>query len=152
MGLDMYITGKRYLWSYPEDNPDSLVAKSIAGMFPNIDGKVKEVRAEFAYWRKANAIHDWFVKNVQDNKDECQETYLEKAELESLLAAVNEVLKDTSKAPELLPTASGFFFGSTNYDEWYFRDLKYTKEVISKLVDKWDTDYKGWSFYYQASW
>ena len=25
-----------------------------------------------AYWRKANAIHSWFVENCQDGVDECQ--------------------------------------------------------------------------------
>jgi hypothetical protein len=110
------------------------------------------VEAEIAYWRKANAIHDWFVKNVQDGKDDCQETYLEKDHLKSLLSVVNEVLQDTSKAPKLLPTTVGFFFGSTEYNEWYFNNLEYTKETISKILDKWDTDYKNWDFYYQSSW
>jgi len=152
MGLDMYIIGKRYLSSYPEDGPDQLVSKSISALFPEIhDVRVKEVFAEFAYWRKANAIHDWFVKNVQDGKDECQETYLKKADLEKLLAVVNEVLEDHSKASELLPTAIGFFFGSTDYDEWYFKDLEYTKEVIGKIVDNWEA-LEYWYFYYRSSW
>jgi hypothetical protein len=153
MGLDMYITGKKFLWSYPEDGPDSLVAKQIATMFPNIgDAKVNEVSAEFAYWRKANAIHNWFVQNVQDGEDDCKEAYLEKDALEKLLYVVNEVLEDNSKAEKLLPTQSGFFFGDTSYGQYYFEDLKYTKQKISFLVDNWDALSKDWSFYYQSSW
>ena len=50
---------------------------------------------------------------------------------------------------ELLPTTSGFFFGDTNYSEYYFDDLKYTVEQIDKLL----TDqYKSWDFEYHSSW
>jgi len=151
MGLDMFIWGKQRLWDISDESKE--LQDKVSSLFPELgDAKVNVVEAEVAYWRKANAIHDWFVKNVQDGKDECQETYLEKADLARLLAVVNEVLQDTSKAPKLLPTANGFFFGSTEYNEWYFRDLEYTKETIGKLVEKWDTDYKNWDFYYQSSW
>ena len=27
---------------------------------------------EVAYWRKFNALHNWFVQNCQDGVDECQ--------------------------------------------------------------------------------
>lgn len=150
MGLDMYIKARRYLWGISDEDKD--FQNNVSAMFPELgDAKVNEIYAEVAYWRKVNAIHDWFVKNVQDGKDECQETYLEKANLEKLLAVVNEVLEDHSKAPKLLPTASGFFFGGTDYDEWYFKDLEYTKEAIGKIVDNWEA-LRGWDFYYQASW
>jgi hypothetical protein len=122
-------------------------------MFPELgNAKVNVVEAEFAYWRKANAIHNWFVKNVQDGEDDCKEAYLEKVNLEKLLYVINEVLEDHSKAEKLLPSTNGFFFGSTDYDSRYFNDLEYTKETISKILDKWDTDYKNWDFYYQSSW
>jgi len=151
MGLDMYIKSKRNLWGISDESKE--FQDNISAMFPELgDAKVDVVEAEIAYWRKANAIHDWFVKNVQDGKDDCQETYLEKDHLKSLLSVVNEVLQDTSKAPKLLPTTVGFFFGSTEYNEWYFNNLEYTKETISKILDKWDTDYKNWDFYYQSSW
>ena len=28
---------------------------------------------EVMYWRKANAIHKWFVDNVQGGEDDCRE-------------------------------------------------------------------------------
>jgi hypothetical protein len=50
-------------------------------------------------------------------------------------------------AEELLPSHSGFFFGSTEYDEWYFKDLTRTVEIIDRcLASKFDY------FEYQASW
>jgi hypothetical protein len=37
-----------------------------------------------------------------------------------------------------LPTAEGFFFGDTDYDEYYIQDLKDTIEI----VEKWEEVYK----------
>lgn len=59
-----------------------------------------------------------------------------------------KVMKDATLARELLPTASGFFFGSTDYNQWYWEDLKETVKQIDRalaLPDEWD-------FEYQSSW
>lgn len=53
-----------------------------------------------------------------------------------LLEDINIVLDDNSKAPELLPTQEGYFFGDTVYDEWYFKKLKYTRDKIKSLLDE----------------
>lgn len=60
-----------------------------------------------------------------------------------------KVVKDSSLAEMLLPTAEGFFFGSTDYDEWYITGLTETKEVLERImaIEKDTSDY-----YYQASW
>lgn len=158
MGLDMYLNARRYLWTYPEDGEEAQKSKAITGMFPELapfatdrcDG-VKNVTAEIGYWRKANAIHQWFVDNIQKGRDDCRDYYVEKEDLRKLLDVVNAVLADTSKAPELLPTASGFFFGSREYDEWYWQDIEYTKELLEKLL-KNDDVLKGWDLYYHSSW
>lgn len=54
--------------------------------------------------------------------------------VKDLLSRCNEVLNDHSKASELLPTCAGFFFGSTDYDEWYFIDVKKVKEYIEETL------------------
>jgi hypothetical protein len=51
---------------------------------------------------------------------------------------------------ELLPTQSGFFFGSTDYDEYYLEDIKYTKEKLEQVID--NIDYDNNDIYYLASW
>lgn len=61
-----------------------------------------------------------------------------------------QVIEDTSVAEELLPTCSGFFFGGTNYDVWYYRDLEYTKERIEKILK--ETDFDNEIVYYESSW
>lgn len=54
----------------------------------------------------------------------------------------------TKIAEELLPATSGFFFGSTQYDEWYLDDLKRTVEIIDKIEPHFDK----YDFYYRSSW
>lgn len=65
MGLDMYLKANRYLADYDEEEVE---IQNQIGNIPNINNaglKVKNISCEAAYWRKANAIHKWFVDNVQ---------------------------------------------------------------------------------------
>ena len=46
-----------------------------------------------------------------------------------------EKIKDPSVAKELLPTMSGFFYGSEDYDQFYIWDVRYTMEKLEKILD-----------------
>lgn len=59
-----------------------------------------------------------------------------------------KIVADPRVANDLLPTQEGFFFGSVDYDEWYWEDLKRTVEIIDKALDL----PRDWSFIYQSSW
>ena len=59
-------------------------------------------------------------------------------------------VKDPSVAEELLPTSSGFFFGSYDYDEYYVEDIKNTIEIITKVLET--TDFETQMIYYVSSW
>lgn len=61
-----------------------------------------------------------------------------------------QVIEDTSVAEELLPTCSGCFFGGTDYDVWYYRNLETTKKHIEKILK--ETDFDNWIVYYNSSW
>lgn len=149
MGLDMYLNARRFLWSYPEGGPEDIKRKQVAELLGDTEMNVKYITVEAAYWRKCNSVHNWFVNNVQDGRDECQTSAVSCDQLEELLDLVNQVLADHSLANELLPTQSGFFFGGTEYDDWYFGDLARTKTMLEDcLSDR----YKGWDFEYSASW
>ncbi|MGD9157247.1 MAG: hypothetical protein PVG39_02475 [Desulfobacteraceae bacterium] len=50
-----------------------------------------------------------------------------------------------SYASSRLPVQSGFFFGGTNYDQWYYQDLEETVSIIDSLDPEGD-------YYYCASW
>jgi hypothetical protein len=149
MGLDMFLTKETYI--YKKDRHSILDNITI----PGIDtSRVTRIVEEVAYWRKANAIHNWFVANVQGGVDECQKAYVNACDLEELLEVINTILADRTLAPELLPSTPGFFFGSLEYDEWYWEDIEKTKEVLEKLLNDTDFTNDNWdvSFYYQASW
>ena len=88
-----------------------------------------------AYFRKVNFVYRYFSPKLVD---EC--CFVSKADLEDLIKRCIEVLTDHSKAEELLPTTSGFFFGSTDYDDWYFKDVEDCKIQMGKLLEDFDED------------
>ena len=150
MGLDMYLSKKTYVkyWEHNGDN-NYEVTVTKAGKPTNIDPKkVSYIVEEVGYWRKANQIHNWFVENVQNGIDECQESYVSREQLQSLLDICRIVKIDKRKAEQLLPTQSGFFFGGTEYDEYYYQDIDNTIEILEEAL----SDEKADDFAYRASW
>lgn len=156
MGLDSYLYAKQLIssspWSKEDDNKKfKSVARLIKGnKFVDEENlQFAEIKLQIGYWRKSNHVHKYFIDKCAGGKDECRETYVERCDLEELLNRCKMVLKDHSLARTLLPTQSGFFFGSTNYDEYYYEDLEYTIEVLNKILKNSPED---WEFEYQASW
>lgn len=112
--------------------------------------KIKNTE-EVVYWRKANQIREWFVNNTgYDTNADCEYHLLTKENLEDLVKDCKAVLADHSKASKLLPTSNGFFFGNEEYDEWYFDDLEYTIENITRLFETIDFDNED--IYYYEWW
>ena len=105
---------------------------------------------QVGYWRKANAIHRWFVENVQDGDDDCGTYEVNKEQLEELKALCESVLNHKVSAAKALPTTSGFFFGSTAYNEYYREDLCTTVEIINQVLA--ETDWNTQTVCYSASW
>lgn len=161
MGLDMYLTKKTYVQNWDHHSPESRFSinierggKPFTAIKPE---RITYVIEEVGYWRKANQIHGWFVENVQKGVDECQESYVSIEKLRELLGLVNAVIEDPSKAQELLPTRGGFFFGSTEYDEYYMQDLELTKKILDGVMAEVEEEEKNGNstsdgYYYHASW
>ena len=150
MGLDMYLDKRTYVkrWEHIEETKQYKVEVTRGGEPTNIDPKkVKYIIEEAGYWRKANAIHKWFVDNCQDGVDDCRDAYVGFKELQTLLDLCRIVIIDKSKAEQLLPSTSGFFFGNTEYDEWYYNDIQNTIEILEKALEDKDGEY-----YYSSSW
>ena len=149
MRLDMYLNGHLYLATYNTEL--NTLRNVLNGVLTEQRGTmtVTKVITEAAYWRKAKAIHHWFVMNIQKGNDDCGEYYVSQAKLQDLLTACVAVMENKTRASELLPTKNGFFFGSTQYDEDYFSDIADTIKMLEPLIsDK----YARWEFYYNASW
>lgn len=179
MGLDMYLHRKTYVQNWEHTKPENRHEITIK-RGGKVRDDIKPARIAFiveqvAYWRKANAIHQWMVDNVQGGKDDCGEYYVSSEKLNELADLCREVLRNielvhdrvcvgTQYSPEnpegevlsssaaaiahaMLPTASGFFFGSTDYDEGCVRGLRQTIEQIEPLLTDDDA-----SYYYHSSW
>jgi len=158
MGLDMYLYAKQFVSSssWGEEDEKKKV-KSIARLMKGTKFvkdeehslQFAQIKLQVAYWRKANQVHKYFVDNCAEGKDECQDTYVERKDLEDLLNRCETVVKDHSRAEELLPVQSGFFFGSTEYGEWYYQDLERTIPILKTILKDAPKD---WEFEYRASW
>jgi hypothetical protein len=85
---------------------------------------------------------------MQHGKDECQEVWVDRVGLEKLRDTCAQALE--KRDPSLLPPQSGFFFGSTDVDEWYWEDVERTRDLLDRILA--DERLKNWEFYYQSSW
>ena len=146
----------------------------------------KSLTKEVVYWRKANAIHKWFVDNVQDCNDDCcyYEVTKEKltelrdkcAEVMSIIELEDgkvsngygfkknengelerveywedgKVVKNPNIVAQILPTQSGFFYGCTDYNQWYYEEIKRTLAELNKVLK--ETDFEKEYLEYTSSW
>ena len=159
MGLDMYLEKcSRKVWGY-KNLEISVVKNEKPELYEELKPYIvqrgeyfhwESLFEEVGYWRKANAIHQWFVDKVQKGVDNCGQYEVEKEQIEELLNVCQEVIAHPHKASFLLPTQSGFFFGSTEYDEWYFESIKNTIEILERVLE--ETDFDREMITYQSSW
>jgi hypothetical protein len=173
MGLDMYLNAKKFVRSY---KPGVYPGPDYTG--PDVDAEAKAqyngvleaagigslkipadqrefggltVDARVAYWRKANQIFAWFEREVCEGECEnCKEYEVTLDQLRELRDTCKRVLADHELAEALLPTQSGFFFGDTAYDQYYFADLEDTVTMLDKilgnheLAEETDFEYHAW--------
>jgi hypothetical protein len=158
MGLDMYLRASEYVYRHnfnrqtDEDTINPLFNEIVSSLeledvidttgFAGIT-----VDVPMGYWRKSNMIHHWFVNNLAEGEDDCNPIIVRREDLEQLKEVCINVIAVPEMAEELLPTGSGFFFGSTDYDEYYFGDLNDTLGILTRCLES-KFDY----FEYQASW
>lgn len=79
-----------------------------------------------AYFRKVNFIFNFYENTLGTMVDQWY-AVTNAEEIDDLIDRCERVLAKTGDqeyAHQVLPTQSGFFFGSTEYDDWYFSDVK----------------------------
>lgn len=140
----MYLDGRMYMSKY-DKSPEY---KKISELFNKEIGELKGIEFEVMYWRKANWIHKWFVDNVQNGNDDCGDYHVHEEVLTKLRDTISEVL--TNKNPELLPPQSGFFFGNTEINDYYYQSLSETLERLNFILSS--DLFKEIDFYYSSSW
>jgi hypothetical protein len=150
MGLDMYLKGKRYIWD--KESEENKALQELSSTFGK-GKRIKSIELELGYWRKANAIHQWFVDNVQEGKDDCDKYFVSFNDLVKLKDVCRSVL-DNGKEFALthLPPASGFFFGTAEVDEYYWHYVRETYELCLDLCSDPDIQSGTIDMYYQSSW
>ena len=174
MGLDIYLTEKVYIgagYDFEKVNVKcSITKKGEPFKLPPLN-KLEYMVFEKAYWRKANHIHKWFVDNVQGGVDDCKEYWVSVEQLEELKKLCQQVVELAKESPyeekeveqfdgttytyrvyknpeefmEILPTQEGFFFGSTEINNWYVKDCENTLEMLKDLNENYE-------YYHQSSW
>lgn len=162
MGLDMYLTTNKYVGAWEHSNKNEKEAYKKILEVIGMKGVTCEssphlmVEVTVGYWRKANSIHNWFVENCQDGIDECQKSDVSREQLQLLKETCEKVLesrgteKEKETVEDFLPPTAGFFFGSTEVNEWYWQDVEHTISLINDLLN--NPVLKDSYFIYQASW
>ena len=113
------------------------------------------------YWRKANQIHNWMVNNIQAGIDDCGTYEVTKENIKKLLNICRnikalsiledgKIIINQDIAETLLPTTHGFFFGGTDYDEYYMQDIEDTIKILEKVLA--ETDFEKEMIAYCSSW
>lgn len=192
MGLDMYLKGNLYLGRFDhmkESRSDEFDRATkvleVVGALPFIEDNASSLGVDFTlgYWRKANAVHRFFVERVQEGVDDCG-TYdvddMTLVELRALAAHILDVaviepgkvrngyklgpggeridiiedgltVTNADEIRKLLPPQSGFFFGSTDIDQWYIEHMKLTVEICDRALAFLEVHPKAW-ITYTSSW
>lgn len=181
MGLDMYMSKKTYVkqWSHnePKDQFTVTVKKGTKKYNDIKPERVSYVVEEVAYWRKFNALHNWFVQNTQDGEDNCQESYISDEKMQELLDTLKSVKSILDNAPKKkVEVQVGWSNGEKMMEEIDVFDID--EEVLEDLFPttsgfffggtEYDTYYQenieetikiieglieeGGDFFYQASW
>ena len=168
MGLDMYLRARKYVSDYDYQNGKE--RDQFEGILSAIGLDREDIAVEtpsayvevgVAYWRKANAIHNWFVENLADGVDDCKPVYVNRKDLLELHTVLVEVMevKDMQEADpdealptaeDILPTQGGFFFGETEDDEWYWMQVEYTRDRLATSLG--NPKFADFDFEYRASW
>ena len=120
MGLDMYLQKKK---------------------------KVEPIR--IGYWRKFNALHNYLFEHFgpDGGEDNCTALQLSEEDIEETLNSLKYCLENKDKAEDEMPTQEGFFFGSTEYDDWYFENVKEAIDIFTKVLEETDWDNETVEYY-----
>ena len=108
---------------------------------------------EVGYFRKINSFLNW-VHNRHPEVPWSRQmwTELSKEDIEECIKVTDEVMHTSSmqRIKEIFPTTQGFFFGSDDYDDWYFHDVKRVNDTLNVILE--NTDWENEVIVYTESW
>ena len=114
------------------ENPNYSVKK-----FHSLKNEYDELNPwkEVAYFRKVNFLLPFF-----EYGENCSRLEIDDYKIDELLFKCKQVLEDHSLAETLLPTQGGFFFGNSEYNDWYFEDVKEVYDKFSEIAEDFNSD------------
>lgn len=126
---------------------DSFVSRTGKENTEYTDDSLEDV----GYFRKVNFLHLWVEENLNNGEStNCEFIEIPKAKLDELIDSLRKVRNDNSLAAELLPSCSRLFFGSINYDDWYFKNIDEALETFTKIKNT--TDFNTQKVLYYSWW
>lgn len=137
MGLDIYFhRTTRKAWEAYNKEVEDYRAKTKEERekadYPELDCE------DCGYFRKTNFLLPFFGYG-----EDCTYHPVAREEIEELADRCGRVLENHDLGDDLLPTQSGFFFGDTEYDDYYLDDVKYVKEWAEEFLEsdtEWESD------------
>lgn len=131
----MYLYRKVFIWT--DDNKGWKIPKKYE---KRIDiNKIKYVMTEVMYWRKAQDIHNWFVDNVQDGRDDCASYYVDRDNLKELKKWIDKKLKNIDKE-RVIKKLEG-------EDDWDYEQLIRTSNFLNEELSEEFNDYYEYHSY-----
>jgi hypothetical protein len=116
MGLDMYLTGRKFFWSSYDERDNERAEDGY---------KVTSLDIRLGYWRKHPNLHGYMVKTFGKGNDDCKEIELSAEDLRQTIDAIKD---------KALPKTEGFFFGASDgSDKERDEDLKILNEALTWL-------------------
>ena len=141
MGLDSYLTKVTYFYN------DKVKGKLKIKGIPHIQkDRVTSITEEIGYWRRADALHQWFVANVQYGVDDNGEYIVSRNHLEELLKLCRKVKKNKKKAYSFIPA-----YSNDSYDEYYFENIDRMIKSVEVAIAEIENDETIYIMY-RGSW
>lgn len=94
--------------------------------------------SEIAYFRKVNFLVRFMESYYGKEVENCIPFEINKDGIVELKDRCEKVLKDHTLAKELLPTQEGFFFGNTEYNDAYYKDVALVLEKCDEILECFD--------------
>lgn len=175
MGLDMSIKARKTITK--RTITDKELKEANNGVLPSFYGKLDfeqipeelqdfkgftdshlvNVKIDFpiAYFRKFNALHNYFVENCDhpDGEDNCVDMLITPEIIDDLILRLTKIIVSDGNekvAERELPTADGFFWGDTSYDECYLKDCRKALDLMLKMKTLAEENEEEYEFYYIA--
>lgn len=122
---------------YPTDKEDN---------WELLDYESDPYRREKFYFRKVNCLYGYCIDNNLF-EDYGRLALIDHEQMVDILNRAKEILSQPTKeeqlkkGEELLPTEDGFFFGNTDYNDYYLQDIEEVRDKFKGMLDEWNDAY-----------